>query len=176
VTSWKQLRKIWEDLFRNDGYDFSTVILDNLTEAQTLCKRGVMEDAKDRANNPDDIELEVPRQRDWGVLAERTMLMVRDFRDLPMNFICTAHIREEVNNKGQRKLKPALQGSSKQDVPGAFDIVAYLHAEVLDGNPVRLFSTRDTRDYVAKERDTDLPEHLANATMADILSYIPKGE
>jgi len=177
VTSWSKLWDIGHDLFMNDCYDFGTVIIDNLTEAQNLCKRKVMEDAKERAKDPDDIELEVPRQRDWGVLAERTMLLVRNYRDLPVNFIATAHVMEVSDNRGKKKLKPALQGSAKHNLPAAFDLVFYLRKAKIDGQDeeVRLLSTSGTSEYIAKERDTNIPKQLGNPTMAEILSYIPKG-
>lgn len=178
ITSWSELWNIGHDLFMNDCYDFSTVIIDNLTEAQNLCKREVMEEA--HAKKPDEVDVEVPRQRDWGVLYERVMLLVRNYRDLPINFVATAHVAE-VEQRGKRKLRPALQGGAKQDLPGAFDLVFYLRTEMMKNEEtkkneeVRVLSTRNTSTYVAKERDTDLPADLGNPTMAEILSYIPKG-
>jgi hypothetical protein len=178
IADWEDLYNIYQDLLHNgDGY-YNTVILDNLTEAQKLCQRQVMEHAfvkAQRTGKQDEIEPEVPRQRDWGVMYERLMLMVRDYRDLPLHFIWTAHVKEDITPRTkERKLKPALSGQAKQDLVGVFDIVGYLRTERLEGQNVRVLSTQDHPDYVAKERDTDLPENLGNTTMEEIFSYIPK--
>lgn len=177
INSWNQLVKIEEDLFQNDCYDFGTVIIDNLTEAQELCKRQVMAEAVEKVGDKREIEPEAPEKRHWGILAERFMVLVRNYRDLPCNFIGTAWAMEVNDNHSKKKWRPQVQGSAKQALPGAFSIVGYLHTELTrDGESVRQFSTRETKDWIAKERDTDLPPDLGNVTMADIMDYIPKGE
>lgn len=179
----------WEDLidqykklyFGKDDYDrFNTVILDHLTETQKLCQRWVMAGAIERAKKlgkERELEEEVPEQRQYLIMYERIMQMLRDFRDLDVNFICTAHEKEVALRTGKIKIKPALSGQAKSDIPGLFDIVAYLHTERdKSGKDVRVFSTVDSSDYIAKQRGTELPEELYNPTMQDILSYVPSSE
>lgn len=180
VTSWGQLKTQYDRLYFGElDYDrFNTVVIDHITETQKLCQRWIMEGAIERAarrGKDDDLEEDVPRQRDYLVMYERMMAMLRDFRDLDINFICTAHVKEDVNQRTlMRKLKPSLSGAAKSDIPGLFDIVAFLHTEKVDGKDVRLFSTKDTPDYVAKQRGLDLPEHMADTTIEEILSYVPQ--
>lgn len=182
VPSWKSLRTIYEKLFyKEDGFDiYNTVGMDHVTETQKVLQRWVMEIAYERAKlkgKEDEIEPEVPRQRDYLVMYERLMGMIRDFRDLPVNFICTSYAKEHQHPRTKQiKFKPALSGQARSDILGEFDIIAYLHTERVDGKDVRLFSTKDTSDYLAGQRGTDLPEHLADATIEDILSYMPRGE
>jgi hypothetical protein len=183
VTKWEQYEKHYKRLlFGTDGYDrFGTVILDHITESQKLCQRWVMANALERATKKgkgvEDIIPEVPQQSHYLIMYEAIMQMLRDFRDLPVNFICTAHEKQDMNIRGGMKLKPSLSGQAKSDIPGLFDIVARLYTgKVGDQDNVRLFATQDTSEYVAKQRGTKLPPLLGNTTIEDILSYIPQGE
>jgi hypothetical protein len=102
VVKWEQYEIHYKRLFfGSDGYDeYNTVIIDHITEAQKLCQRWVMANAFERASakgKGEEIEEEVPRQRDYLVMYERIMGMLRDFRDLPVNFICTEHDNEDRN-------------------------------------------------------------------------------
>lgn len=177
-TTWKEIEEIEEDLFQNDCYDFGTVILDNGTEAQNRCKRLVAANALAKSKADPDTDPHVFGQPQWGVLYDRFMTTTRNFIDLPCNFICTAWAMEVSDNHGKKRWRPSLQGSAKQDWPGLeWRIVGYLHTETdQKGEKVRVFSTEDTKDWLAKARDTDLPPDLYNPTMAEIWKYIPTGE
>lgn len=172
---WVKLHDIYLDLRNNHGNGYGTVIIDNLSEAQKIAMIKVMEDARLRANDPDAIEPEVPRQRDWGVNLERMRVMIRAFRDLPMHTIITAHEKETSNQRtGAIKKYPSLSGKLANEAAGFFDIVMRMYVINDDGVDTRVLATGASEDYVAKDRSDRLPRFIPDPTMATIYEHIRK--
>jgi phage nucleotide-binding protein len=169
ITDWDQLWNIYNDLLRN-AYDYSTIIIDNLSEAQKIGMKAIMDVAKLR--DPD-IEEEVPRQRDWGIILERMRLMVRAFRDLPTHTIITAHEKEETQQRtGLGIFKPSLSGKLANEVAGFFDVVVRMYVQEVDGESTRILATAASEDYIAKDRSDSLPEYMTNPTMQKIFQIM----
>ena len=59
-----------EDLSREGACPWKTVILDNISELQKLDMRAVMLEAKNKARNPENVDLDVPSQREGGKSGE----------------------------------------------------------------------------------------------------------
>lgn len=172
---WQKLYDIYEHLRDNRGAGYGTVIIDNLSEAQKIAMIKVMEDAKLRADDPDKIEPEVPRQRDWGVNLERMRMMVRSFRDLPVHTIITAHEKEATNPRtGAIKKAPSLSGKLTNEVAGFFDIVLRMYVVEIDGVDTRVIATAASEDYIAKDRSDRLPKYVQDPTMAEIYKLMRK--
>lgn len=90
----------WEDLtylywyLREGDHDYTTVVLDTLTQAQNMCMAHVLKRAEDRDPNRPPA---MPDRRSWGQLGELMKPLLLDFRNLQMNvvFVCQARTVEE---------------------------------------------------------------------------------
>lgn len=171
VTSYKQMQPIYDELYRMK-HGFRTVAIDNLTELRYFSMGDVMVDAKATAKNPDNIDIDVPGQREWGKNSEQIRRVVRGFRDLPMHTIFTAHAKEEEQKNGLFKVKPSLPGKLADEVSGFVDLVLYYYMKLVGSDSKRLILTAKTAKENAKDRSGKLPTILEEPTMEMIMSYI----
>lgn len=147
-----------------------TLGLDSLTELTDLDMRTIMKDAFSR--NPDKVDPDVPSQREWGKARAHIRTIVRAFRDLPCNVIMTAQVGSLQEEGQPTKFFPGFAGKLRTEVPGFFDIVAYLYAENEGGTIVRKLQSVGTRRVVAKDRTGALGQVLEDATIPDIWRLI----
>lgn len=171
VTNYKQVQPIYDELYRMK-HGFRTVAIDNLTELRYFSMGDVMIDAKATAKNPDNIDIDVPGQREWGKNSEQIRRVVRAFRDLPMHTIFTAHAKEEEQKNGLFKIKPSLPGKLADEVSGFVDLVLYYYLKLVGTESKRLILTAKTAKENAKDRSGKLPTILEEPTMEMIMSYI----
>ena len=107
-----------------------TVVLDSLTDAIGLFIKEI------RLQSPQKVGrdgLPVDAQRFWGVLADRSSLMIKAFRDLPMHvlFLCLRDERTKEDEDGniiERIVQPRLTPRSLVgDVTAAVNLVGYTY-------------------------------------------------
>lgn len=171
VKSWQDMQKVYEALF--DGkHDFTTLIVDSLTEVQKMSMDSIMlkliQEYEERS-------AEVPGLREWNINLEQTRKFVRAFRDLPMNTIFTALVKTDKNQRtGAMKRKPSLSGKLADEVSGFLDIVVYLYAKEIDGENKRVLLCSQTEDTVAKDRSNNLPQTMEDPTMEKIWNELTK--
>jgi hypothetical protein len=171
VRSWAEMQQVYEALF--DGkHDYTTVVVDSLTEVQKMSMDAIMrkliEEFEERS-------VDVPGLREWGINQEQTRKFVRAFRDLPMNTIFTALVKQDKNPRtGAMKRKPSLSGKLADEVSGFLDIVAYLYAKEIDGENKRILLCGQTEDTVAKDRSNKLPMTIEDPTMESIWQILNK--
>lgn len=171
VKTWSDMQNIYNAIY--DGKTkYKTVVLDSLTEMQKFSMYGIMEelvaapDTKDR--DPD-----VPGLREWGKNGEQTRKMVRAFRDLPINTIFTALVREDRNTRtGITTTKPGLSGKLSGEVAAFLDEVLYMYVRVVDGAQTRILLTKVTETVIAKDRSDVLPTVITNPTMKTLHDFI----
>ena len=171
VRSWAEMQSVYEALF--DGkHDFTTVIIDSLTEIQKMSMDGIM---RKLVEEYDDRSAEVPGLREWNINLEQTRKFVRAFRDLPMNTIFTALVKTDKDQRtGTVKRKPSLSGKLADEVSGFLDIVVYLYAKEIDGENKRILLCSQTENTVAKDRTNKLPMTMEEPTMNDIWQILNK--
>lgn len=166
VTSWKEMQDVYNALFNGEG-DYRTVVLDSLTEIQKFNMYHVMAKAAQERNN---VDPDVPSQRDWGVSGEQIRRMVRGFRDLPMNTIFTALAKEDRDQKtGLTTIKPSLPGKLASEIAAFLDVVVYYYMRQVEvdgeAETKRLLLTQKTPTTVAKDRSGRLPQVIEAPTM-----------
>lgn len=161
IASWDELERIYHALFAG-GHGYKTVVVDSLDEVNDLSLKTVME-----AEGED--QYDTPEWKHWNLNQVRMLRMLRAFRDLPMNFLITALVKEEKDPKlGITKKLPNLPGKLAAKVPAIFDNVFYYYLKNVkedDGSgntievPRRCLLTTKTVDTVAKNRGSDnLPQ------------------
>lgn len=165
VKSWAEMQMVYDELFAGT-HDFTTIIVDSLTEVQKMSMDGIM---RKLVEEFEDRSAEVPGLREWNINLEQTRKFVRAFRDLPMNTIFTALVKADKNPRtGAMKRKPSLSGKLGDEVSGFLDIVSYLYAKEIDGVNKRFLLCGQTEDTVAKDRSNKLPLTIEEPTMSTI--------
>lgn len=171
VASYKQMQPIYDELYRMK-HGYRTVSIDNLTELRYFSMGDVMLDAKASAKNPENVDIDVPSQREWGKNSEQIRRVVRAFRDLPMHTIFTAHAKEEEQKNGLFKTKPSLPGKLADEISGFVDLVLYYYMKQVGTESKRLILTAKTAKENAKDRSGKLPITLEEPDMKMIMSYV----
>jgi hypothetical protein len=172
VKDWNGVAEIY-DVLQAGNHQWSTVIIDSLTEAQkfnmsaVMAKRIIEREEKGETQDPD-----VPDMRAWGKNIEQIRKFVRAFRDLEMNVIFTALVKEEKNPRsGVIERMPYLSGKLAGEVAAFLDIVVYMYMKTFDDEVKRIILTAATDEYVAKDRTGKLPPVLEAPTMEEIMRY-----
>lgn len=166
-VGWESLQQIYE-ILADGGHGFNTVIIDSLSEAQTLNMATIMRKTK-KEDVKGSVNEDVPSMREWGISLSQMQRFIKAYRDLPINTIFTCLADTERNDRGKRDITPMLSGKLKGKAAGFMDEVYYLY---VDGDGDRVIQTALSEDTVAKSRSSNLEPLLANATMADIYELI----
>lgn len=166
-----------QELFRIVNHDpkyenTKTVVIDNITELQTLVLEGITTKEfsnrrkKDKNYSIDEVYLE-----DYGVSGKRLARILRGFRDLPMHVIYIAHKKDKMR-KGTNVLeesKPNLTEKLCTAVMGYMDCVFYLYtADEQVGSEEtgyrvethRYMLTQPLNNFAAKTRGTNFAARL----------------
>lgn len=177
--AWDQFQAVYDSLYnKNPGY--KTIGIDTLSEAYKLGMVQLMNNTVDSKSNMDDPE--VPSPREYGIMLERMRLMVRGFKELGVNLICTAHAAEvTVKKTGAVKIQPAFPGQVATTLPVFFDFVFYYDmVEEKKGDKVqqvRYIRTQKTTKIAARARQDQsnpLPAIIREPTMPKIFELINK--
>jgi phage nucleotide-binding protein len=179
-----------QELFRIVSHDpkyenTKTVVIDNITELQTLVLEGITTKEfanrrkKDKNYSIDEVYLE-----DYGVSGKRLARILRGFRDLPMHVIYIAHKKDKMR-KGTNVLeesKPNLTEKLCTAVMGYMDFVWYLYtADEQAGNEEvgyrsethRYLLTQPMNNFAAKTRGSEFAQRIGpiirDPNMVDIM-------
>lgn len=156
LSTWDALRKLYHALLTGpEVHGYRTVIVDSLTEVNDLSIKDIM---KTDTGSED----ETPEWKHWNMNQVRVLRLLRDFRDLPMNVIFTALVKEDVDKtSGKVQFRPDLPGKLSAKVPAIFDNVFYYYMKEVrvEGQEEkvtkRLLLTTKTHNTVAKNRGSD---------------------
>lgn len=173
VKTWDELQQVYDELY-SGRTEYRTVILDSLTEIQKFSMYGIMQQL---VMSRPEVDPDVPGLREWGKNIEQIRRFVRAFRDLPMNAIFTALVKDEKDPRtGIVTKQPYLSGKLAREVAAFLDIVAYMYAKQIQANGEtqlqRLLLTAGTETNVAKDRTGRLPMVIQSPTMRDIYSAV----
>ena len=154
INDWNQLDDLFGALYSGD-HEYQTVILDSLTEIQELCMRAIMAAMK---SDPDNFERDpdVPGMYEWNKAEKKIKAFIRMFRDLPMNVIFTALMKEDKDSKTGVTMKlPDLPGKLAHRVAALFDIVLYYTIIDTEDGQQRVVASQAGTNTVAKNRGSD---------------------
>jgi len=170
VKTWAEMQAVYDALYAGD-HDYETVIIDSLSEVQKFNMYDVMKNRVDTSSA--NIDIDAPDMRAWGINLEQMRKFVRAFRDLPVNTIFTALMKDDKDKKtGLSIKKPNLSGKLASEVAAFLDIVVYMYMKEVDGEQTRLLLSAATDDVVAKDRTGKLPVVMLNPTMETIIDLI----
>jgi len=134
------------DYLKTHDHGFDWVVLDSISEIGEVCLS-----AEKRVNKD--------ARAAYGNTIEIMTVMLKKFRDLPMNVMMTCkQSRTEDQDTGRTHYGPSLPGSRlANEIPYLFDIVGALRVEQdNEGNLYRVLQTGTDLKYVAKDRSGTL--------------------
>ena len=148
---------------------FEAVIIDSLTEVQKYCVYKLM--GLDMDSKLDEVP-EYMQMRDWGSALEMILLMVRNFRALPIHKIFIVQVAEDQDDKKKRFFTPALQGQAKASILGFFDFVGYYKIEqITEQGTLRRLYLSPIGPFKAKHRFEGFDKHwIDQPTMKKVLA------
>lgn len=120
VDTWPTMELVYKHLLTGQ-HDFSSIVVDSITELQRRCKKQVMP--------PGSGQME---QRHWGQLLDRMDQVIRDLRDLtllPNTVRFVLFNAETAMHDG--KWRPFMQGGIRTTLPYWVDICGYLFTEMV---------------------------------------------
>lgn len=148
---------------------FRAVIVDSLTEIQKYCVYqliGLSQDTKLEE------EPEYMQMRQWGTALEMILLMVRNFRALPMYKIFIIQQMEDTDEKKKLFYRPSLQGQAKLSILGFFDFVGYYNMAVRDEGILRRLFLLPVGPFKAKHRfESFKGNYIDNPRMTDLVKF-----
>jgi hypothetical protein len=106
---------------------YRTVIIDSLTEIDQYSLYALKGMSQDQLLS-DPGEMEKTEWKEYGKNNEMVKMLVRAFRDLPMNVIFVCSIQYNQNERKQYIYSPALTGKLSTQVQGMVDMVGYMVA------------------------------------------------
>ena len=163
-VKWDDLRDVFQAL-NAGGHNFKTVVVDSLSEVQTMALKSVVGDVA------------TPGQRSWGATNEKLIDFVRALKGLAytqqINSVFTALVREEKDQNGALLARPAMTPGSTLNVTAAVDNVGYL---TKDAKGKRILYLEGTNNFIAKTREPikgrKLPAAFENPTLVDVLAAL----
>lgn len=167
VRDWVTVQQVYAWMLRQDQHQFTSIVLDSVTEIQRRAKASIGEDAF--------------RQADWGTLLTMMDKILRGFRDLCLipggTVQAVTFIAEAVQREGI--WRPNLQGAIATSLPYFVDLVGFLFAQpgvTAEGNPgaiVRQLLASPHPQYVTGERlQGRLPPVIGEPNISAMLQAI----
>lgn len=148
---------------------FGAVIVDSLTEIQKYCVYqliGLSQESK-LDEEPDYMQM-----RQWGTALEMILLMVRNFRALPMFKIFIIQQVEDTDDKKKLFYRPSLQGQAKASILGFFDFVGYYNMAIKEDSILRRLFLLPIGPFKAKHRFESFHDnYIDNPRMADLVKF-----
>jgi hypothetical protein len=152
----------WDDVVaayswavRNVGV-FDWIVVDNAGDMQELLLTALLEAARKENTNRDE---DIPAIQDYQKWYKMYKRFIRQFCDLPVNTLFTAHAMRKTDDEGEDLILPAIQGQDyaiSQAVCGMMQTIGYMEVvKYGQGDKARivrrvLFDTLPP--YVAKDR------------------------
>ena len=163
-------------LERAVGYDiegpakrFHTVIVDSITEIQAFTMYNILGMKAEHS-----LDAQIPDQEwpHYNQILNRTQLMMRSFRDLPMHVLMICQRQYTQDETKKMHYAPQLLGQSSEKVQGFVDIVGFLQkipaADSTTDDTHRLW-VQPVGKFAAKNRKASFEEdYFDNPTMLQI--------
>lgn len=161
---------------------YHTILLDSLSELDQITLYELLGFKTDMALDAllEDNDMKVA---DWGIFRKNNQmiqLIIRSYRDLPVNLIMTAHATYTQDELKRMFYGPGLTGKLSAQAQGFVDIVGYLKTgQVVEGKteaPRRLY-VQPVGKFDAKNRKSAFKEpYFDNPTMSTIMAQLDKAQ
>lgn len=179
ISSWQDIQDAYRWL-RDEGIEeegYQWVILDNITEAQSYAMKEALELAVAKNSNRDKF---VPDKYEYQRSQNATIAMVKQFNDLPVNVLYTAHRKGMEDGDGAEYYSAAIQGQQgavAEQILGYMNILAF--GEVVENKKqeeVRRFYFCHHKAYRGKDRFQVLGKFKDDLTIPQVMAAVNGGK
>jgi phage nucleotide-binding protein len=172
IKHWDDLNAayIWLKQGGCDEYDW--ILIDNATQAQSLGLQATMEIARKAKPGLDEF---IPTQQDYQRSQIMFDRMVKQFNDLPVNVLWTAHQTTEEDAEGVSYFSAAIHGQKgalAQTILGYMNIVGFGQVVEKDNKEVRRVWFTHYGSYRGKDRYNCLGKYKDNLTIPQLESLV----
>lgn len=162
MRTWFEEQRLRTGKPMNEPYLYRTVILDSLSE---LHKYLVYKWTGVNIGTTK-LDEEIEKMENWQQAQEQFRLLIRSFRNLPVNTIFVSAEAIEPNERNKKKNPhagqslPKLAGQMAGDVAGFIDIVGYFYREIEPGGDTHryLYLGAGYEGWISKHRFENLPD------------------
>jgi hypothetical protein len=177
--TWFEEQRLRSGRAMDDPFRYRTVVLDSISELHKylVYKYTGVDIGKTKLDD------EIEKMEEWQPAQELFRLLIRSFRDLPINSVfVSAEQRLEPDRKKNRmrtQYVPKLAGQMAADVAGFLDIVGYMMKEEAEGGEgfTRvLYLAAGYDGWISKHRFTSLPdlEYILDPTLQSLIDLAKK--
>lgn len=138
---WEDFNTAFERIRVNDD-NFKSTGLDSTSEVHNFAIENILMEEGDRRGDPDSVQ-----QQDYGKALIQLRRLVREFRDLPLHFFCTAHAKEITHPQRGMITVPNLYGKGAFEIPGLLETVGYVAVLQADAAYAEEFGLSEGDEY-----------------------------
>lgn len=169
---WDDFNQCFERARINDD-GFKSTGLDSLSEVHNFAIENILAEMEER-RKPENKDL--VEQQDYGKALIQMRRLVREFRDLPLHFFCTAHAKDYTDPREGMLNIPNLYGKAAFEIPGLLETVGYLATmQGEDGAEYRSMLFRNypkVRTKVRTPWGVEAPEEIDHPTVTKVLDSL----
>lgn len=187
-THWSEVNDIYWFLQEGD-HEYESVAIDTLTNLQNVCMDFVLGDeaSRDASRDPD-----MPSRQMWGKVGKLMRTQIINYRNLPMNVIFVAQLREkQIGDDDDMEdneifYGPEVSPSIQKTLKAAVGTIGYLtKKEVVVKNKKKGTARKEVRRrlllgdserYLSKDRNGVFPAHIDAPDLTDMLALIYGGK
>ena len=136
------IKEVQEQTILKNGINIDVLIIDSFSELAKKYQRSLVD------------KTGVMRLNSWGKLKNTLDTLLEFITKVPGVLIVTCHSKTETLEDGRTKIKPYIDGSTKEDISKWFDFVLYTYTKK-NGN---------MEDYMWRTKHSSICEHAKDRT------------
>ena len=136
------IKEVQEQTILKNGVSVDTLIIDSFSELEKKYQRSLVDKSG------------VMKLNSWGKLKNTLDTLLEFITKVPGVLIVTCHSKTETLEDGRTKIKPYIDGSTKEDISKWFDFVLYTYTKK-NGN---------MEDYMWRTKHSSICEHAKDRT------------
>jgi|TARA_R110000737_G_scaffold138088_2_gene169031 hypothetical protein len=158
------IKEVQEQTILKNDVKIDTLIIDSFSELAKKYQRSLVD------------KTGVMKLNSWGKLKNTLDTLLEFITKIPGVLIVTCHSKTETLEDGRTKIKPYIDGSTKEDISKWFDFVLYTYTKRNGSSEDYMWRTKHSSIYEhAKDRTDLLPSDMKQDFQPVIEAAIEKG-
>ena len=143
------IKEVQEQTILKNGVKIDALVIDSFSELAKKYQRSLVDKSG------------VMRLNSWGKLKNTLDTLLEFITKIPGVLIVTCHSKTETLEDGRTKIKPYIDGSTKEDISKWFDFVLYTYTKKNGSSEDYMWRTKHSSIYEhAKDRTDLLPSDM----------------
>ena len=136
------IKEVQEQTILKNGINIDVLIIDSFSELAKKYQRSLVDKSG------------VMKLNSWGKLKNTLDTLLEFITKIPGVLIVTCHSKTETLEDGRTKIKPYIDGSTKEDISKWFDFVLYTYTK----------KSGNSEDYMWRTKHSSICEHAKDRT------------